>query len=115
MSRLISLFPREFRARYGEEIIELLASSEHPTRDRYDIVQSAIRLRMEDLVKNRIRPMIVIAVTIGAASLAAFFFALPDLAGGIRDVPRHWWSSIPVFGMALASTLAVLDLRRTDR
>jgi hypothetical protein len=115
MSRLISLFPREFRARYGEEILELLESSDHPTRDRIDIVQSAGRLRMEDILKNRISPMIVTAVAIGAASLTAFVLAVPELAGGLRDVPQHWWSSIPVLGMASASTLAILDLKRADR
>lgn len=115
MSRLISLFPREFQDRYGEEIIELLESSGHPTRDRIDLVQSAVRLRMENILKHRISPTIVAAVAIGAASLTAFVLALPDLAGGLRDIPRHWWSSIPVLGMALASTLAILDLKRADR
>ena len=115
MSRLILLFPKDIQARYGAEMIELLETSDQPTRDRIDLIQSAIRMRMEDILKTRITPMLVIAVAIGAASLTAFVLALTELAGGLRDVPRHWWSSIPLVGMALASTLAILDLRRANR
>jgi hypothetical protein len=56
----------------------------------------------------------LVALVLAAASLFALGYAVNDLANGITEVPQHWWSSAPVFGLGLALTLLVLPrLRRS--
>ena len=43
---------------------------------------------------------------IAALSLIAFGLAVNELAFGIREVPRHWWSALPL--IALIGSIAAL-------
>jgi len=45
---LRALYPRRFRARYGDEMCDLLARSEHHHRDLVDIAIHGVALRWED-------------------------------------------------------------------
>jgi len=50
MSRLLGLYPRAWRARYGDEFAELLAARPPSIRDRLDIVVGAIDARINPQV-----------------------------------------------------------------
>jgi hypothetical protein len=50
MSRLVGLYPRTWRARYGDEFAELLAARPPSLRDRLDIVIGALDARMNPQV-----------------------------------------------------------------
>ena len=107
---LVERMPAEHRARYGEEMVGLARDSSRPTRDLIDIAACTLRWRMEALVKD---PLFIIAATIAAISLFACGYAVAELAGGIGEIPRHWWSTLPFAGLLLAAALAVA--RSKDR
>jgi hypothetical protein len=52
MSRLLALYPRAWRARYGEEFAELLESRPPTPRDRLDIVIGAIDARINPQISG---------------------------------------------------------------
>jgi len=101
---LVERMPEEHRARYGEEMVELVRDSGRPTRDLIDIAACALRWRMEAVVKD---PLSAIAAIIAVISLFACGYAVAELAGGIGEIPRHWWSTLPFAGLLLAAALAV--------
>lgn len=111
MSRLIRIYSRRFRERYGDEIAVLLARSERPVRDRIDLILHALVERTETTMQ-RMSMMLFAAVIIAAISLIAFGYTLAELAGGLRDVPRHWWSTLPLIGLALAGVMGVIATAR---
>lgn len=52
MSALLRLYPRDWRARYGEEFLSLLAERPPDVRDRVDIVRGAIDARLRPQVRG---------------------------------------------------------------
>ena len=52
MSGLIRLYPRDWRARYEEEFLSLLAERPPDARDRVDIIRGAIDARMRPQVRR---------------------------------------------------------------
>lgn len=114
MSKLIRLYTAEFRARYGEEVAALLAASDHPVRDRIDIFVHAVQERMETTMKSTTSIVLIAAAILGAASLVTFGYAVAELAGGIREVPNHWWSTLPLVGIAISAT-AVLGVTKLPK
>ena len=50
MRFLLRLFPRSFRDRYGDEVIELVELSDSRTRDAGDLLLSGLALRGEQIV-----------------------------------------------------------------
>lgn len=106
MDRLIlRMLPAEFRARHGEEIEEMLASSRRPVRDRVDLGLTALALRFG----RALRVLVVVAAAASCVAAVAVVIALDDLTGGARDVHRHWWSTIAVLwlGVSVAATVVV--------
>lgn len=112
MTRLLWLYPRRWRRRFGPEVEELLAASSHPIRDRFDLLVAAPRavlaqLRSEDTMTLDILRM-GLAIALGAG-LALTAVALTQLQDGVMELGRHWWSGAPallvvvsVGGLALA-------------
>ena len=63
------------------------------------------------------RPVSAIALAAGllaAISLFGLGYAVANLAGGVREVPQHWWSALPLLGLFLAA-LTVLTARRVSK
>jgi NADH:ubiquinone oxidoreductase subunit 6 (subunit J) len=101
------LYPRTWRDRYGREMVELLAVSKRPWRDGVNIaVHAALAWTEVAMVK-------VIILIVAAASLMLFGFTLGQLAGGVHEIPQHWWSSSMTALAIAAVTLAIVTLTRT--
>lgn len=109
--RVIRVYPRAWRERYGAEIEEILAMSSRPTRDSLNLFMFAITKRLEWMMRKLALPF---AGVLAAASLFAMGWTTKDLARGIVEIPFHWWSTIPVVGLAFAGALALWD-RRGER
>ena len=107
MKWLVRLYPRTWRHRYGREIAELLAASERPWRDSTNVALHAALAWTEVTL---FKPMMLIAA---AASLVAFGFTVGQLAGGVREIPQHWWSSLSVAVAVIAVAGAIVSLTRT--
>lgn len=64
---------------------------------------------------NRPGPIIALAAGLLAAiSLLGLGYAVAELAGGVREVPQHWWSALPLLGLFLAA-FAALAARRLSK
>lgn len=105
MSLLIRLFPREWRRRYGDEITDLLASSNHPWRDRADVLAAAIAARAERI--TAVRNVRLTAAALVVLGVLGGFWATPRLSDGPREIPGHWWSTLAVLPAVIGLGLAV--------
>lgn len=106
--RVLLVYPRAWRDRYGPEIEQLLAVSTRPIRDSFNLLMFSIAKRLESVMRKLARPS---AGLVAAASLFAMGWTTKDLANGIAEIPFHWWSMIPVIGLVLAGALALWDRR----
>lgn len=52
---------------------------------------------------------LVLLGTVGAA------WAAGELAGGIAEIPRHWWSALATTPVAVGALLILLSLRSSGR
>lgn len=108
MTRLLRLFPREWRERYGREVEEALEHSTRPARDRFDLVRAAVSIRRQD-VERAVRRAGLGALS-GAALLlagaAGVWWSQANLSEGIGEIPRHWWSTAACLPLAAAALLA---------
>jgi hypothetical protein len=112
MRRVVRLYPKRWRERYGDEVSDLLARSEHPRRDHVNVVVHAVIAWME-------LPVVSVVLVIAAmASLLQFGYTLGQLSNGLDEVHRHWWSTssalLAVVTVAAAVTSARLARRRVD-
>ena len=102
---LLRLYPSRFRDRYGDEIADLLADSDHRARDVINVAVAALRLRWET---DMTRPIRHLADAFVILTVFILGYAVNDLQHGIGELGRHWWSS-----MALAITVVALVVRGT--
>ena len=98
---LLRLYPKQFRDRYGDELVELIERSDHPRRDAVDVALHAGRLRLETLMTRSLRHLLDVVVVVAVFGLG---YAVNDLQGGITEILRHWWSSFALVFTALAIT-----------
>ena len=104
-SAIVRVLPSRWRERYGAEIDEHLAGSQHPVADLLDVVKQGIRWHLEAVMRSVWKAS---AIVLGMVSLIALGYATNDLAGGITELPKHWWSMAPLLGLALAGGLGLL-------
>jgi hypothetical protein len=106
---ILRCLPEEVRARYAEEIQELLDRSPHPLRDRADLVVAAIGLRLG----SRLSPCLVVSTGCLGLSLAAVVHSIAHVRGGAVEVLDHWWSTFAIGGFgASIVTVALLSTAR---
>ena len=55
-----------------------------------------------------VRALYVSAAALVAIGVLGIAWAVPQLADGVAELPRHWWSSIPVALVALGAALAAI-------
>jgi hypothetical protein len=123
VSRLLRLFPKAWRATYGDEVADMLTSSDRPWSDRLDLVRAGVGMRTDQLIDQLqgrtmlMRSLRVIAVGLAALGLGGAVWATPQLAHGVGEIPMHWWSSLAVLPLAAGIVLAVVAWRprRHDR
>lgn len=62
------------------------------------------------------RPVTLIGLAAGLAtiSLLGLGYAVAELAGGLREIPQHWWSTLALLGLFL-SVLTVLAAHRLSK
>jgi hypothetical protein len=90
-------------------MVELLAASQRPWRDGVNVAAHA------GLAWSEV-PMVKVTILIAAAAaLVMFGFTVGQLADGIHEIPRHWWSSISAAVAILAVAAAVVSLTRPRR
>lgn len=51
MTRLLWLFPRDWRDRYGDQVEDMLRSSDTPVRNSFDVVRAAVLCRLNKLCR----------------------------------------------------------------
>jgi hypothetical protein len=90
---LLRSLPADFRSRYGDELLDLLTASDSQARDSLDLIVLAIRLNTEGLMVGTLRYAGMALILFG---IFASGYAASDLAGGISEMHRHWWSTAPV-------------------
>lgn len=101
---LVKLMPEQHRDRYGEEMLELLHHSSRPTGDLINVAAFVLRWRTEDALRE---PLIIVAAILAAVSLFAGGYVVAELADGLTELHKHWWSTLPFLGLLLAVGLAV--------
>jgi hypothetical protein len=113
---LLHLYPRPFRRRYEDELIELLNHSARPVRDALDVAMHAAQLRGQQLMTNAARHL---SDLILAVALFTLGYAVNDLQGGVVEVHEHWWSSAAVLlvlaAAALRVTVAIATTKRSRK
>jgi hypothetical protein len=55
----------------------------------------------------------VVILVVAAVSLVSAGFTIGQLAGGVREIPQHWWSSVSAAVAVVAVTAAIVTLTRT--
>ena len=114
---IVRLFPRAWRRKYGDEIGELLKGSGHPVRDRISLAVAAVEahwfLASTSLRRSRRRLLAArgAALVMVAAGVFGLLSAQTELARGLREVPMHWWSSVPLVVLALGIVLGAITRR----
>jgi hypothetical protein len=108
MTVLLSLYPKEWRARYGEEFAELLAERPPSLRDRLDIISGALDARLHPQLAGSapdrerasdrfgIAPLLGLAAFVGALLIAANGPVMYDDYGSYRD----GMAALPFFVLA---------------
>jgi hypothetical protein len=108
MTVLLSLYPKEWRTRYGEEFAELLAERPPSLRDRLDIVRGALDARVHPQIaasapdagrvsdRFGIAPLLGLAAFVGALLIAANGPLMYDDYGSYRD----GMAALPFFVLA---------------
>lgn len=104
--------PGECRDRYGEEMLELVHHSTRPTGDLINVAAYVLRWNMEAALRE---PLAIVAMMIAAISLFAAGYVVAELADGLAELHRHWWSTLPFLGLLLAAGLAVAARSRGVR
>lgn len=107
---ILRCLTEDVRARYAEEIQELLEGSHRPVRDRADLVVAAIGLRL-----GRLLPWCMLGGTVLLGlSLATVIHSVANLSGGAVETFDHWWSTLAAgaFGASLAALALLSDARR---
>lgn len=108
----VEFLPTRWRERYGDEIEALLRQSHHPVADLVDLVKHVARWYLEEAMKDIWKSLSIILAIV---SVFALGYAISDLAGGISELPRHWWSTAPVLGLVLAAAAGILARARSRR
>jgi hypothetical protein len=109
VKRLVRLYPRRWRDRYGREMSDLLSASERPWRDGLNIAAYAVLAWLEV-------PLFRAIVTVVAAgSLVMFGFTVGQLADGVSEIPEHWWSSASASVAIVAVATALISFTRTSK
>jgi len=59
--------------------------------------------------------LILTAALLATVSLVGLGYVKAELAGGLREVPQHWWSALPLLGLLVsaATTHAAHRLSKT--
>lgn len=115
MTWWLRLYPADLRKRYGDELAQMVAESDRPRRDLVSALRHVLSKRLEYTMKDLRMMSTAVAIVIGAVSLVAFGYALAELAGGVRDVPRHWWSALPLMTLAASAVTVVVVQRPLSR
>ncbi len=116
MTRLLWLYPRRWRRRFGLEVEELLAASSRPVRDRLDLLVAApgvvlAQLRSGDTMTLATLRM-GLAVALGAG-LALTVVALTQLENGLVELGQPWWSGAPAL-LVVVSAGGLVVARRAS-
>jgi hypothetical protein len=118
MSRLVDLYPRTWRQRYGDELLALLAERPPSVRDRLDLVRGALDARRHPQLPGTRQPRdrVGLAPLAGLASLA---IAVVLAANGPVHVDEHGSyrdgvAALPFLALALI-TLSIGLYRVVDR
>lgn len=112
MTRLIRLFPDDWRHAYGEEVADMLAASTHPWRDRTDVFRVALMMRLE---KIDMRTVYALAAVLITAGVLGGVWVTPQLASGITEIPQHWWSAFAVLPAVVGVGLPAVAWARRFR
>ena len=107
---ILWMVPKRRRDRYGEEIGALLEGT-RGSSDLVDVAGQALRWQMEESTRDLWG---ILALILAAVSLFALGFAVNGLAGGVTELPRHWWSTAPVLGLVAAAAFGYAGRRRRE-
>ena len=102
--RLVALYPRTWRARYGDELDDLIESGTLALRDRLDLLRGALDAHLHP---ERPSPLpVVAALSAGALATAhAIVLALQPVA---TDWPGYLDDALPLIAGAVAALLPAL-------
>ena len=108
---LLRLYPVWFRDRYGDELADLVARSDHRLRDVVNVAVSACRLRWENRMT---RPLRQLANAFVIVTVFVLGYVVNDLEHGISEIGHHWWSSIAlvITVLAIAGRAAIETVHR---
>jgi len=107
---LIRLYPADWRARYGDELIALLAERPPTVRDRIDIVRGAVDARVNPQLGGDLEPMPISHRVPGLLALVAgLAWSLAYLSALISS-PDAWGQSAWSWSFPLALLLGAVAL-----
>lgn len=103
-SRYVGLYPRAWRARYGDELLDTIERDRLGLRARLDLVRGAIDAHLHPAVPSRLP--VVAAVTASAFAVAH------ALALAVESVPTEWpgylEDALPLIAVSVAAILPAL-------
>ena len=73
----------------------------------------AVLERLEETLEQP-KTFFRVAQLLAAMSLFALGYAVAELADGVREIPRHWWSVLPLIGLSVAGALALAGRARRN-
>lgn len=114
MRWLLFAYPRWWRAKYGDELIAMLESTDIGSRIVLDVFVSGVMVRvdtaalaMERKTMNR-RILIGLGMVLLLIGTATTVWATSELENGLTEIPGHWWSTLAVLpavaGLGLLGT-----------
>lgn len=104
MNRYVALYPRAWRARYGEELESVLGEGRLAMRDRLDLLRGALDAHLH--------PEMPSALPVAAAVTGSALAAAHALALGVQPVPTDWPGyldeALPLIIGSIAALIPVL-------
>ena len=100
MRWLLFAYPRGWRARYGDELLAMLESTDMGPRTVLDVLGSGVMVRLDTVAlalegKTMNRKILIglgmVLLLIGTATTV---WATSELEDGLIEIPGHWWSTL---------------------
>jgi hypothetical protein len=92
MNLLLLMLPREWRHRYGEELLDELRRRKPTPAVILNVLALAARLRTEQLGRH-FTAVLLICLPATAGGAFGTYKAVGRLSHGWLELPGHWWSA----------------------
>ena len=119
MRALLRLFPRDWRERYGDEVLELIERRGWRPGDAANLMSSAAMVWMEHLMRaakeDWMHRLLIVGIALVVVGAVTTTWAVTELSNGLLEIPMHWWSTAAALPLALGVLLTAWGMRQRLR